>query len=206
MVLESPPKADLAAVNAFHDVKVPLSLDIIECHQLIVKEERLRHYRWNWKNAQQWYATTYVLEEVARRPDAAFVHRVWQVIDLVFADMELLNKHGLKPESRTKLLEAHGEALEAREKLLQSRVAVRTASQESTPNSLPRTMAPLTSINSMASLSQLTRPEPWQFDSSLFDVQAAQLNFDAFFWPSSDAVQSTNSMQTGGSGSTKSFG
>jgi len=206
MVLESPPEADLAAVNAFHDVKVPLSLDIIECHQLITKEERLRPYQWNYKNSQQWYATTYVLEEVARRPHAAFAHRVWQVIDLVFADMELLNKHGLKPESRTKLLEAHGKALEARERLLQSRVAARNTSGASTPNSLPRIMPPSTSVNSVAGFSQLTRPEPWQFDSSLFDVQEAQLNFDAFFWPSNEAVESIDSTQTDGKGSAKAFG
>lgn len=199
MVLEPPPGTDLASVNAFHDVKVPLSLDVIECHQLILKEERLKLYQWNYRNAQQWYATTYVLEEVARRPDAAFAHRVWSVIDLVFGDIELLNKHGLKPQSRTKLLEAHGKALEAREKLLQSRFAARTTGHASKPDHIP------TSMSQAVDAPMVVRTEPWQFDSSLFDVQQAQLNFDAFFWPSSEAMEGVDTAHTGKSGQVKSF-
>lgn len=42
------------------------------------------------------------------------------------------------------------------------------------------------------------RMDPWQLDSSLFDVQEAQLNFDAFFWPSPTAVKGAYTAQTGG--------
>lgn len=183
IMLECPPEVDFTAINTFHDVKVALSLDIIECHQLILKEEKFRMWQWSYRNTQQWYATTYVLEEVGRRPDAAFATRVWQVIDIVFADMNLLNKHGMKAGDRTKLLEAHGKAIEARENLLKCRDATRYPSNEQAPeggfNKSVREIG-------LANQPIPVRPEPWQIDQSLFDVQEAKLVDleDFFFWPS----------------------
>lgn len=132
----------------------------------------------------------YVLEEMARRPDAAFVDRAWKVVEVVFADMDLLNKHGMKPENRTRLLEAHGRAIEARGKVLGWGGVVAP-----TPDAAPDisagnesllgdVAASGTGVGSDYPLSG--RSEPWQIDQSLFDVQEAQLATmeDAFFWPS----------------------
>lgn len=189
LLLEAPPEADLEAHNAFHDVRVTLSLDIIECHQLYQADECLKPWRWHIRHTHQWFATVYVLEELARRPYAAFAPRAWQLLDLVMGDIEVLDKHGMQPKNREKLLEAHANALQAREELLRGQASSSTGELlmnhmiTEEPGSDP--IAKL-DYNSNAPM----RSEPWQFDQSLFDVEHAQLNFDALFWPSNDSPTS----------------
>ena len=168
----------------FLDVKISLSLDVIECHHLVISEPQLAKYHWAYKNAHQWYATIFVLEEIARHPNASFASRVWRVIDLVFGTPELLNKHGMKPKDRTRLLEAHEKALEARSRLLQvnsstgiTEPVARLGEEQNRGTASAGTMAESEPI--------FVRLDPWQLNQNLFDVQDAKLNLDAFFWPSS---------------------
>lgn len=129
-----------------------------------------------------------MLEELTRRPGAEFAARAWLLIDLIFGDMEVLNKHGMQPEDRTKLLQVHGNALRAREDFLRNKMSPATATTTIPHNDesvdggdlLPH--LPLTAASYAPDA--LTRTEPWQFDQSLFDVEQAQLNVDALFWPS----------------------
>lgn len=193
MLLEPSIETDVDTINNFQDVKVSLSLDIIECHEFLLSESRLEKYRRNYQHLHQWFAIIYVLEEVAKRPDADFASRVWQVIDTVLVQPELLNKHGMKAEDRTKLLEAHGRALAARESLLQTRTLAGTQAyserDKSYSTSAAGAFAPATTDEA-----SVMRIDPWQLGSSLFDVQDAQLNFNAFFWPSpSQETSSTSS-------------
>lgn len=184
MLLSCPPGSDITAINSFHDIKVALSLDIIECHQLLLKEKKLRPWRWNYRNTTQWYSMIYVLEETARRPDATFANRVWQVVDEVFGDMDVLNKHGMKSKDRDRMLEVYGRAIEARENFLNRR----DAAMVSTPAfDIPQgDVDAVTDAGVMPGYTASARSEPWQIDQSLFDVQEAELTgFDAFFWPSS---------------------
>lgn len=192
MILEPPAETDVEAIETFQDIKVSLSLDIIECHELILTESRLEKYRCNYQHLHQWFAIIYVLEEVAKRPDADFASRVWQVIDAVLVQPELLNKHGMKAEDRTKLLEAHGRALEAREMLLRTRssagIQAYSGRGEDYSNSTANAFAP-----AITGETSIPRIDPWQLGSSLFDVQDAQLNFNAFFWPSPSQENSSTS-------------
>lgn len=186
MLLSCSPDSDTTAINTFHDIKVALSLDIIECHQLLLREEKMKTWRWNYRNTQQWYSMIYVLEEASRRPDAAFANRVWQVVDEVFADMDVLNKHGMKSKDRDRMLEAYGRAIEARENLLNRRDVAMSVPR--LPFEMPEGgFGNIGSASVMPEYPVTTRSEPWQIDQSLFDVQEAELaNFkDAFFWPSS---------------------
>lgn len=105
-------------------MKVPLALDIIECHQIIATDPRLRKWQWFWKNTHQWHSTIFVLEVIADRPDAVFASRVWQVINFVMTTPNILDKHGMDIEMRSQLLDGHGRALQAREQLMQSRTGV----------------------------------------------------------------------------------
>lgn len=182
LVIEPPQQTDLAAVDAFHNIKLTLSLDIIECHQLLIADERLKTWHWVYQNAQQWHATIYVLEELARRPDAPCATRAWQLIGVIFSDIELLNKHGMKLEHRTRLLEVHGHALRAREAILKP-ISSSASATAITEQSWGPPLVPQQPIPS-ADLDSSTKSEPWQFDQSLFDIQEAQLNSNAFFWPS----------------------
>lgn len=192
MILEPPAETDVEAIETFQDIKVSLSLDIIECHELILTESRLEKYRCNYQHLHQWFAIIYVLEEVAKRPDADFASRVWQVIDAVLVQPELLNKHGMKAEDRTRLLEAHGRALEAREMLLRTRssagIQAYSGRGEDYSNSTANAFAP-----AITGETSIPRIDPWQLGSSLFDVQDAQLNFNAFFWPSPSQENSSTS-------------
>lgn len=147
----------------------------------------MKPWRWNYQHTQQWYSTIYVLEEVARRPDAAFADRVWRVVDDVFADIDLLNKHGMKCEDRNRLLEVHGRAIEAREKLLSGRDIAENAPNLSFGVPGVEFGAGVSSADVLPDYSLPARSEPWQIDQSLFDLQEAQLASmeDPFFWPSS---------------------
>lgn len=176
-------------------MKVTLSLDIIECHELVMNESRLHKYRSNYQHIHQWFAIIYVLEEVARRPDAAFAPRVWQVIDTVLIQPDLLNKHGMQVEHRKKLLEAHGQALESRESLLRTRSMTAAPPYVEPTNTMNDDIA-TQSEQILAVEPSSMRIDPWGFDQSLFDVQDVQLNFDAFFWPQS--LQSPSAMVTEG--------
>lgn len=121
-LLESRYKSGLEPdLNAFHDLKVPLALDIIESHQQIISEPRLQRWQWYWKHSHQWHSTIYVLEEVARRPEASFAGRVWEAINSVLTSPNILDKHGMNIETRTKLLDSHEHALQAREQLMRAR-------------------------------------------------------------------------------------
>lgn len=193
MLLSCSPDSDTTAINAFHDIKVALSLDIIECHQLLLKEEKMKMWRWNYRNTQQWYSMIYVLEEAARRPEAAFANRVWQVTDVVFADMDVLNKHGMKSGDRDRMLEVYGRAIEAKQNLLNRRDVASAAAIGASGSAFG---VPEGSFGGVGGAGVVpgydvgavgARSEPWQIDQSLFDVQEAELaNLgDAFFWPSS---------------------
>lgn len=150
----------------------------------------MKMWRWNYRNTQQWYAMIYVLEETARRPDAAFANRVWQVADEVFADMNVLNKHGMKSMDRDRMLEVYGRAIEAKQNLLNRRDVV-TAAAIGAPGSTfgisEETFGGVGGADIVPGYTVGARSEPWQIDQSLFDVQEAELaNFeDAIFWPSS---------------------
>lgn len=117
-------------MDAFHDLKVPLALDIIESHQLIISEPRLQRWQWYWKHSHQWHSTIYVLEEVARRPEASFAGRVWEAINLVLTSPNILDTHGMNIETRTKLLDSHEKALQARERLIHARTNLHVRSSQ----------------------------------------------------------------------------
>lgn len=88
---------------------------------ILVREPSLNRYRWNFVHVHQWHSLAYVLEEVTRRPDAQFAQRLWQVVDLVFSEPDVLKKHGATHRIRDELLAAHGKALQARERMLEQR-------------------------------------------------------------------------------------
>lgn len=130
----------------------------------------------------------YVLEETARRPDAAFTNRVWRVVDDVFGDMDVLNKHGMKSKDRDRMLEVYGRAIEARENLLNSRDATAVMGASGLGFGMPEGhFGAVTSAAGVPGYTVSARSEPWQIDQSLFDVQGAELvGFeDLLFWPSS---------------------
>lgn len=164
ILLLEPPASGGQILDKFHDIKVALALDIIECHQIIISEHHLERYAWKYKGLHQWYACTYVLEELCRRPYADFAARAWQVIDLVIASSDLQNIDGLKEGDRVRLLEVHASA-----------IAAQVSQQQHDTDAAERGL----SVHE-ANISTL-RSEPWQLDQSLFDLQDVQMNMNVFF-------------------------
>lgn len=174
-ILDPTPQDSQALIDHLHDQKVVLSLEIIESHLILVREPSLNRYSWNFHHVQQWHSVAYVLEEIARRPDASFASRLWQVIDLVFSEPHVLDKHGTTHETREQMLTAHGKALQARERMLQQR-----------PVSISSLLKP--PLNRLQQMDESDRKMTEKSNLSTLQARIEERNDTAekMFWPSTD--------------------